>query len=80
MNPALTLHLDGLLLAANDSGGFDVRMTDEDTAVELFRSWFRAEQARLDREARAAARRSHLRLVPPPRRAERIDRCPDTPP
>ncbi|MFB1487418.1 MULTISPECIES: hypothetical protein [unclassified Thiocapsa] len=67
MTNSVQLQIDGPLIAANDSGGFDLRATDEDTAVEIFRSWFRAERARLDREAAAAARRARIRLVPPPR-------------
>lgn len=64
MNAALTLHLDGQLVAANDSGGFDVRETDEDLAVCLFIAWHLAERARLAREAVTTARRTRLRLVP----------------
>ncbi len=77
MSAALTLRLDGQLVAADDSGGFDVRETDEDAAVDLFRAWFRDERARLDREALATARRARLRLVPTT--AHEVRQCPDTP-
>lgn len=69
MTPArYHLHVECELIASDDSGGFSLLHTDEDTAVEIFRSWHRSERDRMAREDAASARRARLRLVPTPTR------------
>jgi hypothetical protein len=63
----ITLRVEGDLIASDDAGGFDLLHTDEETALDIFRAWYRSERARLDREHAAEARRARFRVVATPR-------------
>ncbi len=50
-------------LVTDHGGGFDLAMVDEDTAIELFRLWYRRKRDEAERERLAQLRRGRLHLV-----------------